>query len=166
VLPAPPSPIPDEAPSGAPAPPAPEYSATRSSTRVNWILAGATVAGCAYIALADPNSTASWYPQCPFRSLTGFDCPGCGITRALHAGLTGDPGRAFDHNALVIVMAVVGVVWFVVGRVRSSRGLPPLRLRHPARWGIGFGVVVAAFWVLRNVAWGPLEWLGSGASGV
>jgi hypothetical protein len=164
VLPAPPSQVPyqvDEV-EVRPGPPA----VGRSTSRVNWMLAGATVAGCAYVAIADPNNTASWYPQCPFKALTGLDCPGCGITRALHAGLTGHPGRALDHNALVIVMAVVGIVWFVVSRVRVSRGRPPLTLAKPARWGIAFGVAVAAFWVLRNVAWGPLEWFASGASGV
>jgi hypothetical protein len=132
---------------------------------VNWLLAGATVAGCAYVALADPNSSASWYPQCPFKSLTGFDCPGCGLTRALHALLTGQPLRALDHNALIAVMAVIGAVWMVVSWVRARRDRPPLRLAHPARWGVTFGVAVVAFWVLRNVGWGPLEWLSSGASG-
>jgi hypothetical protein len=47
--------------------------------------------------------------------------------------------------------------------VRVRRGRAPLKLANPARWGIAFGVVVLAFWVLRNVGWAPLQWLSSGA---
>ena len=86
------------------------------------MLAGAAAAGCAYVAVADPNSTASWYPQCPFKALTGLDCPGCGVTRALHALLTGHPLRALDHNALVAVAVVLGLVWFGVSKVRERSG--------------------------------------------
>ena len=31
--------------------------------------------------------------------------------------------------------------------------------------GIAAGIGVAAFWVLRNIHWGPFAWLGSGAAG-
>jgi hypothetical protein len=133
---------------------------------VTWTLAGLTAAGCAYVALADPNKASSLYPLCPFKALTGYDCPGCGITRAIHAGLTGHPLRALDHNALFVAMVVVGAVWFGVSWLRQRRGRPSLKLEHAAVWGAGFGVLVVAFWVVRNLPWGPFHWLGSGASGV
>jgi hypothetical protein len=130
------------------------------------MLAGAAAAGCAYVAIADPNKGSSWYPQCPFKALTGLDCPGCGVTRALHALLTGHPVRALDHNALVSVAVVLGLVWFGVSKVRQRTGRPPLTLKHPTAWAVAAGVVVVAFWVVRNLSWGPFHWLGSGASGV
>ena len=133
--------------------------------RTTWALAGVAAAGCAYVAVADPSSSASWYPGCPFRAVTGLDCPGCGATRAVHATLTGHPGRAFDHNLMLLVVAVVGVVWFGLNQVRARTGRPPLRLRNPGRAGILVGVVVVAWWVVRNLPWGPLTWLRSDASG-
>ncbi|HEY6531988.1 MAG TPA: DUF2752 domain-containing protein [Acidimicrobiales bacterium] len=157
MLPAPPPIAPDEAPD------TPRRGWRPGTTTV--VLAGAAAAGCAYLAFVDPNQS-DWYPGCPFRELTGWDCPGCGITRALRALVTGQPLRALDHNALFVMGLVVGVVWFALNRLRRRRGAPPLSLRPEAWWAVGLGVALVAFWVGRNVAWGPLGWLGSGASGV
>ena len=170
MLPAPPptaphgSPVGDDDDTDAPAA-RPVHRRTPTTRATTWLLAGATAAGCAYLAISDPNKPASWYPVCPFKAMTGLDCPGCGITRALHALLTGHPVRALDHNALFVVAAVAAVVWLAVNKVRTLRGRPTLRVKHPAAWGIAAGVVVVAFWVLRNIHWGPFTWLGSGAAG-
>ena len=37
---------------------------------------------------------------CPFRQMTGFSCPGCGMTRACRAFLTGDIRGAFYYHPL------------------------------------------------------------------
>ncbi len=37
------------------------------------------------------------------KTLTGFDCPGCGSQRAIHALLTGHPAEAWHHNAAFIL---------------------------------------------------------------
>lgn len=34
-------------------------------------------------------------PICPFAAFTGHPCPGCGLTRATLAALSGDLGRSF-----------------------------------------------------------------------
>lgn len=128
------------------------------------MLAGTAVAGCAYVALVDPNQS-SWYPQCPFKAMTGWDCPGCGVTRAIRAVVTGHPLRALDHNALVVVAAVIAMAWYLVNRLRVRRGRPPLTFRWSAWRTAVVVVVVVAFWIGRNIDWGPLRWLGSGASG-
>ena len=143
VLPAPPPPASAEissAPLGPPpteptGPSGPSGPSTgwRRPGRTTWMLAGAAVAGCAYLAVVDPNQS-TWYPQCPFKAITGWDCPGCGITRALRAMVTGHPLRAFDHNALVVLAALVGIVWYGTNQVRVRRGRPPLTLRHKGWW--------------------------------
>ena len=38
--------------------------------------------GLAYIARFDPNR-AGHYPLCPFKFVTGLDCPGCGTLREI-----------------------------------------------------------------------------------
>lgn len=93
-----------------------------------------------------PPVTSGFYPQCVFHQLTGLDCPGCGITRALHALLHGRVGEAFRFNPMLFAMMLVG-----------SFGLPSfLRGETPrffyARWfGWGSFVVLMGWWVGRNL---------------
>jgi hypothetical protein len=49
---------------------------------------------------------------CPFRALTGYPCPGCGMTRAFSAIAHGEPLRAILYNPLSPVLFVAGLlVW-------------------------------------------------------
>ena len=45
----------------------------------------------------------SLYPSSLFRELTGFYCPGCGATRALHELLHGNIQSALTLNPLLII---------------------------------------------------------------
>jgi hypothetical protein len=120
----------------------------------------AVLGGCVALALVDP---ASGPPVCPFRALTGYDCPGCGGTRAAHQLLTGHLAAAADLNLLAVV-AVPVLVWALwVGLVRAFGGP---RLPTPSvsrRWGALVLAVVAVFWVVRNIPGTPLSWLGTTA---
>lgn len=41
-------------------------------------------------------------PRCPFLQLTGWQCPGCGSLRGIHALLHGDLGRVLQLNVMLI----------------------------------------------------------------
>lgn len=43
------------------------------------------------------------FPKCPFKVLTGLDCPGCGSQRAIHALLNFDLASALKQNALMVL---------------------------------------------------------------
>ena len=49
---------------------------------------------------------------CPFRLLTGYECPTCGTTRSLGSLIQGDVVGALNNNPLGIVVAVA-IMWFV-----------------------------------------------------
>lgn len=37
-------------------------------------------------------------PKCAFKLITGYDCPGCGAQRAIHALLHGRLSKALSYN--------------------------------------------------------------------
>ena len=137
-------------------------------------VAGATWIGVTGL-LARSESAAAAVPiGCPFKAVTGLDCPGCGSTRSLGALTRFDLGAALDHNLLVPAALVFLVASFVVWTAASWRRSEPGRaapgeafaatdlVRRPAVI-VAIGVVVVTFSVVRNLDAGG--WLGSGLSG-
>jgi hypothetical protein len=112
------------------------------------VAAGCAVAGGVVFAV-DPE-TPGHYPTCPFLALTGWYCPGCGTTRAVHALLHGDAGLALQRNPLTVAALVVLAAAFALWSRRLWRGAPRTWVAPP--WVLyGLLVVILAFWVLRNV---------------
>ena len=113
-------------------------------------LAAIAAAGCAYIALVNPNTSGA-YPQCPLHAITGYDCPGCGLTRAglrTHARQRGTSDRSQRARGRTAAARHP--------RVRAvDRG--SARLRHAAATEMaavdvgGRGVVVFGFFIVRNL---------------
>jgi hypothetical protein len=99
--------------------------------------------------------SASWFPGCLFHRMTGFDCPGCGMTRASHAALHGRFGEAFRFNPVGIVLlpaAILGLGLELAGWMRGKA--LPFRFRLGGRWAWGVFGLLTAFWVFRNIpAW-------------
>jgi hypothetical protein len=50
----------------------------------------------------DPGQ-ASFFPPCPFRLLTGLECPGCGSQRCLHQLAHGNIRQAYLYNPLMVL---------------------------------------------------------------
>src|SRR4030095_2188 len=71
----------------------------RSTVIFIWAL---LLAGSAYLFVFEPGKS-GFFPPCPFRLLTGFTCPGCGTTRALHQILHGHFAAAFMLNPLLLL---------------------------------------------------------------
>ena len=115
------------------------------------------------IGLLDPELRGHLSPGCPFRTVTGLDCPGCGATRAVYALTQGDVGLALDHNVLVVLaLPVFAGAWVLWLLARTGRRVRPLVVPPIVSYGIA--VVLVTFWVLRNLPWTPFLWLGSGAT--
>lgn len=83
----------------------------RASGRKRLLVAAAVVTAAAAIlcfyAMVNPDS--GWMPRCPVKMLSGWDCPGCGSQRALHALLNGDFAGAWQSNAMMIIMVPIAV---------------------------------------------------------
>lgn len=86
-----------------------------------------------------------FYPRCPFKLLTGFDCPGCGSTRALHHLLHGRIDEAFQYNPMLFVL--IAVALFALPSL--LRGRQPRFLMQPWFAWTSFAVLTG-YWIVRN----------------
>jgi hypothetical protein len=105
-------------------------------------------AALAYIGLVDPHNPRSLFPLCPFKALTGWNCPMCGGLRMLHDLLHADLAAAVVDNALLLAGLPMLATWVLLRRRRD----PVLPI--PAVLII---VTAAIAWtVLRNLPGFPL----------
>src|SRR5450631_3803194 len=88
------------------------------------IVLGATAIGVGTMVFFFNPSTHGFYPVCLFHSLTGLNCPGCGMTRALYALLHGNLRVALKDNALFILTLGALAVWAAQFVVRTIRHQP------------------------------------------
>lgn len=117
--------------------------------------AGAMTLGSTFVAFFDP-SRANFFPVCPLFAMTGFACPGCGLTRGFHAFFHGDIVTAVDFNAMVPLWAATFgyvLVSLVLLAIRG-RGLPMWPTWPKFLWT--FMIVLLTFGILRNVPVYPL----------
>lgn len=126
----------------------------RSAVGLAIILAGLLGAG-AILYRVDPASV-SWLPKCPLYQITGWHCPGCGITRAAHALLHGDVAGALAKNPLIVGATPILAGYCIWKRRREGRGWTTT---ISSRAVIGLLVILLAFAVLRNIPIYPFELL-------
>ncbi|WP_074320059.1 DUF2752 domain-containing protein [Mycobacteroides abscessus] len=114
------------------------------------------VAGCAAIWLGDPTTPGGVLPVCPFKALTGLDCPACGGLRMVYSLMHGDVLAALRYNAVALValgfLAVCFVAW-TRSRWRGAADWNPPWLRG---WVASIILVVFAAWfVIRLIPIAP-----------
>ena len=104
----------------------------------------------------DPTQ-ASFFPACPLYTLTGYACPGCGMTRGFHALFHGDVLTALDFNAMIpIAVLFFGFIFFsLVSVAVSGRGLLLGNINLALLW-VTLGLLIV-FGVLRNLPYYPFS---------
>jgi hypothetical protein len=111
------------------------------------IAAALGMAWLVVIVVADPTRQ-MLTPPCPYLTLTGLACPGCGLTRALHFLLHGDVRQAFAYNPWAFLGAPAVAAFVLVPSVADE--VRTLRVRTGISWIML--VVTVAFWIWRNTA--------------
>ena len=113
------------------------------------VLAVAVLGSGAVLFFFDPTQH-GFYPSCLFHSLTGWNCPGCGGTRAAYQLLHGHLLRALQDNALFVLTLTALTArgaWFVMQKIRNR---PVAFVVSPTMlWT--FFVAVLVFTGLRNL---------------
>lgn len=123
----------------------------RSTVVAIWLL---IIAGAAYLFFFEPGKS-GFFPGCPFRFLTGFTCPGCGTTRALHQILHGDFYAAFTLNPLLLLAIPLLLFALLRYTVIVMRGGVPRGNSLPAPYIYAIFFVILSFWIFRNTPFYP-----------
>lgn len=88
-------------------------------------------------------------PLCLFHALTGLQCPGCGMSRGVHALLAGDLMLALRSNAMLVVL-IPGAAWiwarWTRARLHGERPAAP-----PRGLVIAVLALVLLYTILRNL---------------
>lgn len=98
--------------------------------------------------LVDP-VTARFFPQCPSRLLTGYDCPGCGTSRALHALVHLRISEAWHYNA-ALFFAIPLMALYLIGP-RTPQDSVLNRLARSGRLAAAVAVAVVLWAIVRNI---------------
>ena len=118
-------------------------------SRKVWVFIIIVCLGVIYFFI-DP-TTSTFAPKCPFRLLTGFDCPACGIQRFAHHALNGEWGEAIRYNYFLVIslpyfIAVAITSFFKGTRVESSRRY----VQHPYVV-LSVLALMILWWIARNI---------------
>ena len=108
------------------------------------------VGALAYVGLADPHRPGSLFPPCPFKLLTGWNCPACGGLRMTHDLLHGNLAGAVVDNVFLLIGLPALALW-VLWRIKQGQRAFTL----PAI--VVVAVAAIAWTVVRNMPGFPLD---------
>ncbi|MBT5288956.1 MAG: DUF2752 domain-containing protein [Flavobacterium sp.] len=90
-------------------------------------------------------TVSNFFPKCPFHTITGLYCPGCGSQRAIHDLMHLNIFEAINHNALMFFAFTFGIGLYLYSKKKFSD-----LIYHPKSPLIIFGIIFL-FGVLRNL---------------
>lgn len=123
----------------------------RSTVLLLWL---AAAAAAVFLFIIEPGKV-TFLPLCPFRALTGFQCPGCGTTRGLHQLLHGNLVAAFELNPLLILSLPFVLFAMLRFTILVMRGRPIARNTLSPKYIFTIFGVVLFFWIFRNTPFYP-----------
>lgn len=112
------------------------------------IFGGALCALTALLYAVDPSVHSLWL--CPLNTFTGFQCAGCGMTRAAHELLHGNVEQAFHFNVLSVIVLPLVVVASSRYVYAWWQGTSPAPVQLPRGVEMTALVVVLVYMVMRN----------------
>lgn len=77
---------------------------------------------------------------CVFNKITGFYCPGCGMTRAVHSILRFDFYQALRFNALIFIISPI-FIFYCLSNYRGNTNLAKAILILMIVIALGYGII-------------------------
>lgn len=110
-----------------------------------YLIVAFAAAGVVFLWFFNPTEIA-WAPKCAVHAITGLQCPGCGISRAIHALLHGHFYEALAYNWFF----VISVPYLL--SVCAVMSIPALYRRERLRYAVT-GQTVAWIYVTLFCVW-------------
>ena len=124
---------------------------TRTSCK-RLIFIAVALAAAAALFLLNPTDHA-FIPKCPFKLVTGFDCPGCGFQRAVHALLHGRIAEAWAYNRFLVYSVPYLVCVMLTEWVWKGKRKERWQRIFEGRVAIGLYIALFFAWgIFRNIA--------------
>jgi len=136
-----------------------------NASKIRLIVISATVSlGALLYFLIDARHT-HFFPHCPFNTLTGLYCPGCGSQRAISSLLHGDVMQAIGFNVLMVASLPVLVYAAGVNVYNAFAAKPVQQQVFYSTWFVRILLfTVVFFWIARNVPVYPFNLLAPHAT--
>jgi len=100
--------------------------------------------------LYDP-SISGWFPQCPLKELTGYECAGCGVQRSFHSILHLRFIEAFKYNALFVLSILYVLLLIILKYSESLRSNKMLQNIFFSKKSLFFLIIIVfLFSLLKN----------------
>jgi hypothetical protein len=116
--------------------------------------------GVTYALALNPTASGAFdSPTCLIKMTTGFDCPGCGGTRAFWYLLHGDIPAAARSHLMAVFAAPFLVYMYIAWAVNQTTRFKLPHLRLSPKVISMFLVAWIVFTVARNLPWAPFTWL-------
>lgn len=91
------------------------------------------------------------FPRCPSKYITGFDCPGCGLQRAIHSLLNGNLSNAFNYNQLFFILIPYGIAVGIFEWIPVLKNHPYRRVLINKVLVLTILCVIVIFTIYRNL---------------
>lgn len=120
--------------------------------RKRLLVAAAVVVVLVALWLFDPSAYTLW-PKCPFRLMTGLNCPACGIQRFLHALSEGNVAQALHFNYWLIYALPYTILLLLAWLWPNDRQRKRMERYLHSKLAVWTYIVSFVVWfVVRNVA--------------
>lgn len=88
---------------------------------------------------------------CVFYEVTGWYCPGCGISRTLLAILSGDFYQAFRYNPLLFILLPFAAIFFANWAYAKYNDRTSWCEKIPEWVWVTLAIIIVIYGVLRNL---------------
>ncbi len=83
--------------------------------------------------------------KCPFHTITGLYCPGCGVTRMLFSIMTLKFYQAFRYNPLLFILLIIYIIFIIERLIRKKE------LKVPNNIALVILCILIIYGILRNI---------------